>query len=206
MIFWPTGNRRFWGSGRPRAAGIPSKKLGGEAPPSFWKASRPPGAAQIPKVVDFRSARKSCRAAQKPFKKVRRGFKKVGGKVHHLFKGFLGRPGPPRTPKRPIFHQITNPPLVNPPFLVPPACDARGPLVGYKAGCATQPWEARLGRWWSWCRQTASMCKVERLAWPNARDGYPRSVNSASPKTGNYGASGAGQEGPGVDFCMVFYS
>ena len=34
MIFCPTGNRRFWGSGRPREAGKPSKKVGAK-PPSF---------------------------------------------------------------------------------------------------------------------------------------------------------------------------
>ena len=33
----------------------------------------------------------------------------------YLFKGFLSRPGPPRTPKRPIFYQITNPPSLRPP-------------------------------------------------------------------------------------------
>ena len=56
---------------------------------SFWGSGRP-------------------RAAQKAFKKVE-------GKAPYLFKGFLGRPGPPRTPKRPILHQITKPPLQNPP-------------------------------------------------------------------------------------------
>jgi len=40
---------------------------------SFWSSGRP-------------------RAAEKPFKKV-------GGKAPYLLKGFLGRPGPPRTPK-----------------------------------------------------------------------------------------------------------
>ena len=48
------------------------------------------------------------RAAQKPFKKV-------GGSAPYLLTGFLGRPGPPRTPKRPIFHQITKPPSAEPP-------------------------------------------------------------------------------------------
>ena len=32
-----------------------------------------------------------------------------------FFKWFLGRPGPPRTPKWPIFHQITNHPTLKPP-------------------------------------------------------------------------------------------
>jgi len=59
MIFWPTGNRRLWGSGRPQAAGKPSKKMGGPRPPAFWKVSRPPGAAQTPKIDDCRSAKKS---------------------------------------------------------------------------------------------------------------------------------------------------
>ena len=37
----------FGGSGRSRAAARPSKKVGGErTPPSFWKVSRQPGAAQ----------------------------------------------------------------------------------------------------------------------------------------------------------------
>jgi len=49
------------------------------------------------------------RTAQKPFKKV-------GGFAPYLFKGLLGHPGPPRPPKRPIFHQITDPPLLNPPL------------------------------------------------------------------------------------------
>ena len=48
------------------------------------------------------------RAAQKPFKKV-------GGFAPYLLKGFLGRPGPPRAPKRQIFHQITKPPSAKPP-------------------------------------------------------------------------------------------
>ena len=33
--------------------------MGGEGP-SFWKVSRPPGAAQTPKIDDFRSVKKSC--------------------------------------------------------------------------------------------------------------------------------------------------
>jgi len=56
---------------------------------SFWGSGRP-------------------RAAQKPFKKV-------GGSAPHFFKGFLGRPGPPRAPKRTIFHQIPKPPSAEPP-------------------------------------------------------------------------------------------
>ena len=41
-------NRRFWESGRPRAAGKPSKKVGGFAPDLFDGISGPPGAAQTP--------------------------------------------------------------------------------------------------------------------------------------------------------------
>ena len=36
------------------------KKGGRLRPPSFWKASRPPGAAQTPKFDDSRSVRKPC--------------------------------------------------------------------------------------------------------------------------------------------------
>ena len=57
---------------------------------SFWCSGRP-------------------RAAQKPFKKE-------GGKDPYLLKGFLGRPGPPRAPKRPISIKSLNPPLLNPPL------------------------------------------------------------------------------------------
>ena len=32
---------------------------GGQSPPPFWKVSRPPRAAQIPKIDDFRSVEKS---------------------------------------------------------------------------------------------------------------------------------------------------
>ena len=55
------GDRRFWGSGRPRAAGKPSKKMGGFAPPPpFRKVSRQPGTAQTPKIDDLRrSVKKS---------------------------------------------------------------------------------------------------------------------------------------------------
>ena len=47
------GQRRFWGSGRPRAAGRPSKKMWGFAPRLFWKVSRPPGAAWTPQNRRF---------------------------------------------------------------------------------------------------------------------------------------------------------
>ena len=48
------------------------------------------------------------RAARKPFEKV-------GGKAPYPSKGLLGRPGPPRNPKRPISHQIAKRPFVKPP-------------------------------------------------------------------------------------------
>ena len=35
------------------------QKAGGLRPPLFWKVSRPPGAAQTPKIDDFRSVKKS---------------------------------------------------------------------------------------------------------------------------------------------------
>ena len=49
----------IWGSGRPRAAKIPSKKVGKRSSPSFWKVSRVHGAAQTPKIDDFRSVKNS---------------------------------------------------------------------------------------------------------------------------------------------------
>jgi len=65
------------------------------------------------------------RAAQKPFKKV-------GGFASYLFKGFLGRPGPPRTPKLMILHQITKLLSAKPPSrlggFAPPKLDG-GPVV-----------------------------------------------------------------------------
>ena len=64
------------------------------------------------------------RAAQKPSKKV-------GGFAPYLFKGFLGRPGPPRTLKRRIFRQITKPPFAKPPFLVPRNDTTRGILASF---------------------------------------------------------------------------
>ena len=59
----PTGDRPeivdFSGSGRPRAARKPLKKCGGRSPSPFRRVSRPPGAAQTPKIDDFRSVEKS---------------------------------------------------------------------------------------------------------------------------------------------------
>ena len=49
MIFWPTGNRRFGGSGRPRAGGIPSKKVRDEAPHLFGRFPGRPGPLRPPK-------------------------------------------------------------------------------------------------------------------------------------------------------------
>ncbi len=46
---------RLWGSGR--RGTLP--KGGGRSPPPFGRVSRPPGAAQTPKVDDFRPAPKS---------------------------------------------------------------------------------------------------------------------------------------------------
>ena len=46
--FSPTGHRRFCGSGRPRAAGKPFKKVG-LRPPSFWQVSFCPGPPRFPK-------------------------------------------------------------------------------------------------------------------------------------------------------------
>ena len=46
-------NRWFSGSGRPRGALKPSKKVGGFAPPPFWMVLKHPGAAQTPKTTDF---------------------------------------------------------------------------------------------------------------------------------------------------------
>ena len=48
-------NLSFWGSGRPRAAQKPFKKVGGKAPYLFKRFSRLPGAAQNPKTTDFPS-------------------------------------------------------------------------------------------------------------------------------------------------------
>ena len=42
--------------------------------------------------------------------------KDVGGEAPHLFRWFKSRPGLPRPRKRPIFNQIQNPPLLNPPL------------------------------------------------------------------------------------------
>ena len=43
-------NRSFLGSGRPRGALKPSKEVGGDAPQLSWMVSKPPGAAQTPKI------------------------------------------------------------------------------------------------------------------------------------------------------------
>ena len=42
--------------------------------------------------------------------------RKVGGFAPHLFRWLSSSPGPPRPRKRPIFNQIQNPPLLNPPL------------------------------------------------------------------------------------------
>jgi len=47
---------RFWAAPGGRET---FQKGGGLRPPPFWKASRPPGAAQNPKIDDFRSVKKS---------------------------------------------------------------------------------------------------------------------------------------------------
>ncbi len=54
MVFWPTGHRRFLGSGEPRAAGKPFKKMGGLRSPTFRRVSRPHGAPQTRKIDDAR--------------------------------------------------------------------------------------------------------------------------------------------------------
>ena len=57
-------------------------------------------------------------------------FKKVGDLAPYLLKGFLGRPGPPRTRKCPIFHQITKPPSLKPPSGSRRHAAGRGPFKG----------------------------------------------------------------------------
>jgi len=50
----------FWGVWAARGGRETFQKAGGRSPPPFWKLSRPPGAAQTPKIDDFRSVKKSC--------------------------------------------------------------------------------------------------------------------------------------------------
>ena len=47
----------FGGLGSP-GGGETLQKGGGRGPPPFWRVSRPPGAAQTPKIDDFRSVKK----------------------------------------------------------------------------------------------------------------------------------------------------
>jgi hypothetical protein len=58
MVFGPTGNPRFGGSGRPWRPGESFPKLGREAPHLLEGFSRPPGLRGTPKIGDFRSAQK----------------------------------------------------------------------------------------------------------------------------------------------------
>jgi len=58
-IFGPTANRRFLGGWAAPGGRDTFQKGGGLRRPSFWKVSRPPGAAQTPKIYDLRSAKKS---------------------------------------------------------------------------------------------------------------------------------------------------
>jgi len=55
-------NPEFWGSGRPRAAGNPSKRWGAK-PPTFLRGSRSPGAAQTPKSRIFLGTPNACENA-----------------------------------------------------------------------------------------------------------------------------------------------
>ena len=60
MVFGPAGNRQFLGSGRPRRPQKPFQKVMGEAPPSSGIDFGATGAAQTPKIGDFRPAQKPC--------------------------------------------------------------------------------------------------------------------------------------------------
>ncbi len=55
-VFLPSGNRRLWGSGRPRAAGKPFKSMG-LRPPYFCMVPR---AMQTSKIDDLLLTKKTC--------------------------------------------------------------------------------------------------------------------------------------------------
>ena len=104
MTFRPTGNRRFWGSGRPRAAGNLPKRWGA-SPPTFLEgitAAR--GPPRPPKINDFRSVKKSY--IKNPVVKAGKPSKKVGGEASYLFGRYPGRPGAAQTPKIDDFRSV----------------------------------------------------------------------------------------------------
>ena len=97
-------NRSFSGSGRPRGPRDPLRSTEPAPHIHFHEKSAPKNNSKaisrgfskgaLSDLMENRSFWGSGRpqAAQKPFKKV-------GGLAPHLFKGFLGRPGPPKAPK-----------------------------------------------------------------------------------------------------------
>ena len=60
MVFGPAGDRRFLGSGRPRRPHKPFQRLGGEAPHLLEWFFGAAGAAETPKIKDYRPAFKPC--------------------------------------------------------------------------------------------------------------------------------------------------